>query len=241
MLFESGTTRFLLPAASVLEVAQPDATGNTLHGHHALKDLSVRLGGADEARPGVALLLDTSPTLAIRVARVHGVADLSPEKGLRLPKRLGTALEPTVKGAVEHDGRLWLELDPESLVKSSRAPATFRVVEPFAPAKGRCLLFESFGRKLALTLEQVAQVVPAGDKLVRLPDAWPAEGLVHHDGQLWPVYALGPMLGEPRAPEALVVLARVRDEPVGLSASRALGVQTATEGTQLLDLERVFS
>ncbi len=225
----------------MLEVAQPDATGNTLHGHHALKDLSSRLGGEPEVRPGVALLLDTSPTLAIRVARVYGVADLAAEKGLRLPKRLGAALEPTVKAALEHEGRLWLELDPESLVKASRAPAAFRVVEPFAPASGRCLLFESCGRKLALTLDQVAQVVPADQKLVRFPDGWPAEGLVIHQGQLWPVYALGSMLGEPRVQEPLIVLAKVRDEPVGLSAARALGVQTATEGTQLLDLERVFS
>src|SRR3954452_11302594 len=118
LLFESGSTRFLIPAASVLEVAQPDATGNTLHGHHALKDLSVRLGGADEVRPGVALLFDTSPTLAIRVARVSGVAELSFEKTLRLPRRLGSALEPVVKAAIEHEGRLWLELDPESLVRS---------------------------------------------------------------------------------------------------------------------------
>jgi chemotaxis signal transduction protein len=241
LLFESGATRFLLPAATVLEVAQPDPTGNTLHGHHALKDLSVRLGGAGEVRPGVALLLDTSPTLAIRVARVYGVADLVAERGLRLPKRLGAALEPVVKGAIEHEGRLWLELDPEAMVKSSRAPAAFRVVEPFAPAKGRCLLFESCGRRLALTLEQVAQVVPADNKLVRFPDGWPAEGVVIHQGQLWPVYALGPMLGEPRAQESLIVLAKVRDEPVGLSAEKALGVQAATEGTQLLDLERVFS
>lgn len=241
LLFESGATRFIVPAASVLEVAQPDPTGNTLHGHHPLKDLSVRLGGAEELRPGVALLFDTSPTLAIRVARVYGVADLAADKGARLPRRLGAALEPMVKAALEHEGRLWLELDPEALVKAQRAPAAFKVVDPFKPAQGRCLLFESFDRRLALELPQVAQVVPADNKLVRFPDGWPAEGLVIHGGELWPVYALGPMLGEPRRAEPLIVLAKVRDEPVGLSAGKALGVQTATEGTQLLDLERVFS
>jgi len=83
--------------------------------------------------------------------------------------------------------------------------------------------------------------VPADAKLSRFPDGWPAEGLVIHAQGLWPVYALGPMLGERRVQEPLIVLAQWRDEPVGLSASRAFGVQTATEGTQLLDLERMFS
>ncbi len=241
LLFESGATRFVLPAASVLEVAPPDASGATLHGHHPLRDLSVRLGGAEEERPGVALLLDTSPTLALRVARVYGLADLSPERSLRLPKRLAAGLEPMVRSALAHDERLWLELDPEALVRTGRSPSAFRVVEPFAAASGRCLFFESFGRQVALPLAQVAQVVPADGKLVRFPDGWPAEGLVLHAQALWPVYALGPMLGEPRASEPLIVLAHLRDEPVGLTASAALGVQEAGEGRQLLDLERMFS
>ncbi len=241
LLFESGATRFVLPAASVLEVAEPDEAGATLHGHHALRDLSVRLGGAEEIRPGVAQLLDTSPTLALRVARVHGVTELPQERALRLPRRLAAGLEPMVRAATEHDGRLWLELEPEALVKASRAPTALKLVDPFAPAKGRCLMFQTAGRQVALPLEQVAQVVPADQKLVRFPDGWPAEGLVIHAHQLWPVYALGPMLGEPRVSEPLIVLAWVRDEPVGLTATQALGVKPAGEGTQLLDLERMFS
>ena len=77
LLCDAAGARFAIPATSVLEVANPDPGGTTLRGHHTLVDLSQLLGGPAEQRPGTAVLLDTSPTLALRVGAVRGARDVA--------------------------------------------------------------------------------------------------------------------------------------------------------------------
>src|SRR5262249_22114358 len=115
VLFEAGAARYSIEATSVLEIGTPAADGQTLHGVQVLKDLSKLLGGDAEERPGMALLLDVSPSLAIRVRRIIDVADVAKAPFLLLPPGLGDSLALIMRGAVLHGGRLFVELAAEML------------------------------------------------------------------------------------------------------------------------------
>ncbi|HLL55634.1 MAG TPA: defective in fruiting DifE, partial [Myxococcaceae bacterium] len=67
LLFEAANGRFAVEATSVTEVAPPDANGVSIRGYLELTDLSLLLGGEAETRPGTGVVLDVSPTLAVRV------------------------------------------------------------------------------------------------------------------------------------------------------------------------------
>ncbi len=243
LLIEAGRSRFAVPATRVLEVAVPDAGGATLRGHHPLVDLSVLLSGGPEMRPGTAVLLDTSPTLALRVSRVRGVHDVSDCPWLRVPKRLVPTLEPAVRGLIEIEGELFFELDAEALATGVRAPPQLKVVDPFGPALGRALVFETGGRRLGLPLASVAQVVSLGPKFCSLVAQTAAVGVILHQQLAWPVFSVPGLLGEPIVPEPLVVLTDVRGEGVGFTAARALGVVEGPGllGVVSLELKRMFS
>ncbi len=243
LLIEAGGSRFAVPATSVLEVAVPDVSGATLRGHHPLVDLSLLLGGGGEDRPGTALLLDTSPTLALRVAKVRGVHDVADCPWLHVPRRLVPTLEPAVRGLIDVAGELFLELDVEALAAGVRPPPQLKVVDPFGPPLDQALVFETGGRLLGLPLASVAQVVGLGPKFCALVAPTAAIGVILHHQQPWPVFSIPGLLGEVMPREPLVVLTEGAGDGLGFSASRALGVleREKLAGVASLELKRMFS
>jgi chemotaxis signal transduction protein len=243
LLIEAGASRFAVPATSVLEVAVPDASGLTLRGHHPLVDLSVLLGGPQEVRPGTAVLLDTSPTLALRVSKVRGVQDVAECPWLHVPRRIAPTLEPAVRGLIDVGGELFLELDVEALALGVKPPPQLKVVDPFGPPLAQALVFETGGRLLGLPLASVAQVVGLGLKFCPLVAQTAAAGVILHQQQAWPVFSLPGLLGEPIPFEPLVVLTEVGGDGVGFTATRALGVRDGANlaGVSTLELKRMFS
>jgi chemotaxis signal transduction protein len=243
LLIEAGPARFAVPATSVLEVAVPDANGATLRGHHPLVDLSALLGGGPEVRPGTAVLLDTSPTLALRVAKVRGLHDVAECPWLHVPRRVAPTLEPFVRGLVDIKGELFLELDVEALAAGPRSAAQLKVVDPFGPPLAQALVFETGGRLVGLPLTSVAQVVGLSVKFCPLVAPSAAVGIILHQQQAWPVFSLPGLLGEPFVPEPMVVLTDIGGDGVGFTAGRALGVLEGArlEGVATLELKRMFS
>ncbi|MBS1153856.1 MAG: hypothetical protein H6Q89_5554 [Myxococcaceae bacterium] len=243
LLIDAGPSRFAVPATSVLEVAVPDVGGATLRGHHPLVDLSALLGGPPEQRPGTAVLLDTSPTLALRVRSVRGVQDVANCPWLHVPRRIGPSVEPAVRGLIDIAGELFLELDVEALAPGVRAPPQLKVVDPFGPPLSRALVFETGGRLLGLPLASVAQVVGLGPRFCPLVTQTAAAGVILHQQQAWPVFSLPGLLGEPISSEPLVVLTEIGSDGVGFTAARALGVVEGANlaGVATLELRRMFS
>jgi chemotaxis signal transduction protein len=243
LLCEAGPARFAIPATSVLEVANPDPGGATLRGHHPLVDLCQLLGGPAETRPGTAVLLDTSPTLALRVKKVYGARDVAECPWLHVPRRLIPTLEPAVRGLVNVDDQLFLELDVEALAAGVKPPPQVSVVEPFGAPLSQGLVFETGGRLLALPLASVAQIVALSSRFCALVAPTAATGVILHQQQAWPVFSLAGLLGEPIPNESLVVLTEVGGDGIGFTASRALGVLEGTkmEAIPSLELKRMFS
>ncbi len=243
LLVDAGASRFAVPATRVLEVALPDAGGMTLRGHHPLVDLAVLLGGERDVRPGTAVLLDTSPTLALRVRRVRGVHNVGDCPWLHVPRRLAPTVEPAVRGLIEVAGELFLELDVEALATGVRPPAHLKVVDPFGPPLAQALVFETGGRLVGLPLASVAQVVARGSKFCPLVALTAAVGVILHQQQAWPVFSLPGLLGESIFPEPLVVLTDVGADGIGFTATRALGVIDSVRlpGIASLELQRMFS
>ena len=147
LLFEAGPCRYAVEATAVTEVAPPDPDGRTLRGSLELKDLSALLGGADEERPGMAVVLDVSPTLALRVRKIHEVTDVARDRHFGLPPALGEALAFVIRGCVLHEGRLFLELKPEATPHQPvrRPPGPLRPVFLMDKPPDRALVFESQG------------------------------------------------------------------------------------------------
>jgi chemotaxis signal transduction protein len=246
LLVEAGAARYAIDATHVLEVSPPDASGESLHGHLHLKDLSALLGGPPEQRPGTAVVLDTSPTLAVRVKRVFEVSDVAEKPRHPLPRRLVRRLEPAVRGVLEVNGMLFFELEVETAARGLEADPP-ELLEgghlPVATEPERALVFESQKQRLAVPLSSVSQVVKAGSSLCALPHEGPLKGLVLHQQHLWPAFSVPGMTGGHSEIEPLVVLVEVEGEGLGLLASRAFGVSARGElqGAQVLDLPRLFS
>lgn len=246
LLLEAGAARYAIDATHVLEVSPPDDNGESLHGHLHLKDLSALLGGPPETRPGTAVVLDTSPTLAVRVKRVIEVSDVAEKPRHPLPRRLIRRLEPAVRGVIEVSGALYFELDVEAAVRGIEADPP-ELLEggrvPLAPEPDRALVFESQGTRFAVPLSSVSQVVSAGDRLCPLPHEGPLKGLVLHQQHLWPAFSVPGMTGGSSQVEPLAVLVEVEGEGLGLLATRAFGVSArgALQGAHVLDLPRLFS
>lgn len=246
LLVEAGATRYAIDATHVLEVSPPDEGGESLHGHLHLKDLSALLGGPPEQRPGTAVALDTSPTLAVRVKRVVEVSDIADKPRHPLPSRLVRRLEPAVRGVLEVGGHLYFELDVEAAARGLEADPPELLDGgrlPLAPEPERALVFESQGERMAVPLSSVSQVVAAGDRLCALPHEGPLKGLVLHQQHLWPAFSIVGMAGGSSQVEPLAVLVEVEGEGIGLLATRAFGVSArgSLQGAHVLDLPRLFS
>lgn len=238
LLFEAGRTRYALEAVGVVEVARPGPGVETLHGHLKLRDLSELLGGGPEPRPQAALVLDTSPTVAVRVAEVEGVFDASASPRFPLPRRMLPLAAPALRGGLSYEGRLRFEVDTDGvargLPRSTRRPERVRWGR-----SGPCLVFDSAGQRFGVPLPVVRQVVAAGGAFNAAPGVGAFVGALAFEGQLCPVFTVA----EVEASEPLAVIVEVGGEVLGLSASRADAVAAAEalDGVEVLDVERMFS
>lgn len=258
MLVEAGPSRFALEATAVTEVAHAGADGRTVRGLMELQDLSALLGGEAEERPGMAVVLDVSPTLALRVARVVEVADVARDPFFLLPPGLGGALTLLARGALLHQGQLYLELTPEALQqRPGPACAPPREVLLLETPPERALVLESQGRLYGVPLGLVSQVVMGAAGFLPLPVArGPVAGLLPHGQVLWPICSVAGLLGAVPLREDYFVLTELAGLSVGLCAQRVLGVHGRLAATDVrgeftapgmpgpalfLDLQRMFS
>ena len=260
LLVEAGETRYAVEATSVMEVAMSGANGTNLRGVLEVKDLSALLGGPPEEGAGMVVVLDVSPTLAVRVRSVVEVADVARAPFFLLPPGLADSLAPLSRGAVLHKDRLYLELIAEALphrVGPRASPASARPMHWAETVPERAMVFESQGRLFGVPLGLVSQVVERGDAFSVLPvQSGPVAGIFPHLQVLWPICSVPALLGSPPVPEAFFLLTELAGRNVGLTATRVLGVlqhfapdDTAghfrapglTEPVLFLDLQRMFS
>ncbi len=229
LLFEAGPARYALEASRILEVTPPDAGTEraTVRGVFPLEDLSVLMGGAPERRPGLAVLLDTSPTLAVRVREGAEVADVAGAPHFELTRDLAQRIGTLVRGALQHQGRLYLELRAEALGQTCMLPAPPpRIVTWLEGTPGPALLFESGEELFGVPLPHVLQVSPVLATFCPFPvPGGVIAGLLAHAGALWPVYALPAFLGRPPVVESHVVLLELAGIQVALCASRVHGIE----------------
>jgi chemotaxis signal transduction protein len=259
LLVEAGEGRYAVDATSVVEVSPPDADGKSLRGVLEIVDLSSMLGGAQEERPGMAVVLDVSPTLAARVRRVLEVADVARAAFFQLPPVLGDKVGARVRGALLHRDELYLELLPEALTRSGNQVSTAGEGEvgPLVSPPDRALVLVSQGELFGLPLSWVLQVVSGPNPYTPLPPgSSTVAGLLAHGQTLWPVYSLPGLLhGRSQGREGLFVLAEVKGTLLAVFAERVVGIRTTTRsdarpgsfeaeglpGTGLfLDLQRIL-
>jgi chemotaxis signal transduction protein len=234
LLVEAGETRYAIEATSVMEVTLPGSDGTSLRGMLEVKDLSTLLGGSPEAGTGMVVVLDVSPTLAVRVRSVVEVADVAHAPFFLLPAGLGETLAPLSRGAILHKERLYLELIAESLpqrgLRGPQPPS--RPVHLFESPPDRSLVFESQGRLFGLPLSLVSQVVTRGEAFSKLPvQSGAVAGVFPHAQILWPIFSVPGMLGAAARVEAFFVLTEMAGQNVGLCATRVLGVLPRFEPT----------
>ncbi len=227
LLVEAGETRFAVEATSIMEVAAPGPDETSLRGVLEVKDLSVLLGGEPERVPGMIVVFDVSPTLAVRVRSIVEAADVAADPHFLLPTGLGSTLAAISHSAVLHKDRLYLELLAEALPHepgTALPPPQLPVHLLEAPPE-RSLVFESRGRLFGLPLPLVSQVVMQGASFSVLPGKGGAvAGVLPHGQALWPIYSAPALLGAPAMVETFLVLVEVAGRSLGLCASRVLGV-----------------
>ncbi len=238
IFFASGTTHYAVEAVSVLEVARPGSDDELTQRHLWLRDLTLLLGGEPEVRPGAALILDTSPTMAIRVREVEGVFDTSKDPELPLSNRLISLLAPAVSRALVHEDAVVFELDAQAstrgLPRQTRRPE-LATIEPTT----QCLVFQSGTARLAIPLPRVLQVIALGPRFNHAPGSGSFRGVLGRERQLCPVFCISDALEL----EPFIVLFELGGEILGLTAARAEGVKPPDSlgEVRVLDLERMFS
>jgi chemotaxis signal transduction protein len=224
---EAGETRFCVEATSVMEVAAPGPDETSLRGVLEVKELSVLLGGEPEQGPGMVVVFDVSPTLAVRVRSIVEVIDVASAPHFLLPSGLGDTLAALSRSAVLHKDRLYLELNAEALPHEpgTVSPPPALPVHLVQTPPERSLVLESQGRLFGLPLSEVSQVVMRGPAFSALPGKRGAvAGVMPHGQALWPLYSAPALLGAPATEESFLVLAEVAGRNLGLCASRVLGV-----------------
>ncbi len=259
LLLEAGETRFSIEATSIMEVAAPGPDVTSLRGVLEVKDLSVLLGGSPEQGTGMVVVFDVSPTLAVRVRAVVEVTDVMSAPYYLLPSGLGDTLAALSRGAVLYKDRLYLEIIADALPQQpgTVTPPPRLPVHLLGSPPERSLILESQGRLFGLPLSQVFQVVLQGSAFCRLPgEGGAVAGVYLHRQALWPIYSAPALLGEPALPESFFVLVELEGRPLGLCASRVLGVHSRFSPAEepgefsspglpapalFLDLPRMFS
>jgi chemotaxis signal transduction protein len=229
---EAGDTRFSVEATSVMEVASLGPDETSLRGVLEVKDLSVLLGGEPEQTPGMVVVFDVSPTLAVRVRSIVEVTDVAPAPHFLLPSGLGDTLAALSRSAVLHKERLYLEINADALPHEPGpvSPPPEHPVHLAMSAPERSLVFESQGRLFGLPLSLISQVVMRGPAFSALPGRGGAvAGVMPHGQVLWPLYSAPALLGGRATAESFLVLAEVEGRNLGLCASRVLGVHPRFE------------
>jgi len=227
LLAEVGGTGFALEATSIVEVAMVAEEATVLRGQLPLVPLLERFG-APAGPPGtVAVVLDVSPTLTVRMERVAGVVDVGRAPFFLLPPWLGEGLIGRFRGALVHDGRLYLELAAEALVEDAgpaRAPSL--PTHWLAEAPDRALIFRAGNSLYGVPLALAGQVVPLQPpSLARLPvQEGPVMGLYSHASALWPVCHPGRLAGGEGGFEDHLIFTEPAGQGVALSAGEILGV-----------------
>ncbi|MBL9039217.1 MAG: hypothetical protein JNG84_11925 [Archangium sp.] len=234
IFFEAAGTRYALEASGVHEVAQPDESDDRRRGHHVLRDLSELMGGPPAPRPGTALVLETSPTLAIRVGHVAGVHDAGGMPSFTLPRRLNTLLSPAIRGAVVMNERLHFELETDAVAEGISAPPP--VERAGLDGAGPWLRFDSGAERFAVPLASVRHVAGLTDAFNPLPRPNALVGVMLHERTLFPVFSI-----TSTTPEPFVVLLDLGDGGVGLCARRADGVSASIGDAKALDVVKMFS
>lgn len=238
VFFSAGATRYALDAVRVLEVARANEEGGLqLSLHLPVRDLSLLLGGEEEAGAGAGVVMDVSPTIALRVRQVDGVFDCAALPRWPVQGRLVRLLAPAIAAAIEFEGRLVFELDAEAAARG--LPRQLKPLERHHRDAQSALVFTVQGERLAIPLHHVAQVIEAGAQFNRAPNAGSFLGVAVHRAQLCPVFTVGPLgLVQP-----FVVLFEVGSDLIGLSASQVEGVKSGSSlaGASVLDVGRMFS
>lgn len=237
---EAAGTRFAIDAAQVVEVASAPAGAAPLHGHLVLEDLSSRLGGAPEPRPAHAIVLDTSPTLALRVAAAPGVTDAAGASTLMTPPALSRLLEPSVRGVLELPAGLHFELSVDALAKERLPDRRAQLPELRDTAVApQSLVFARAGVRFSVPLHLVRQIVSTRT-LLPSPLPGPLVGAVEHGGKLWPVWCPS---GDPLARSPLAVLVESTAGAAALLAESAEGVRqgAALEGVCPVNVAALFA
>lgn len=259
MLVEAGPVRYAIEATAVVEVAPPDSDGESIRGFLELKDLSQLLGGGPEVRPGLAVVLDVSPTLAVRIKRVVEVADVARAHHFKLPAGLGDTASLLVRGCLLHQEQLYIELIAEALPHTfgSTLAAPQKPLYVSEETPDRALIVESMGQLFGIPLPLVSQVTNRGESYCPLPaQQGPVAGLLPQNQVLWPVYTFPGLLGGRAEAAPFIVLTELAGQNVGLSAERVLGVHQGFRAAEtggsfvakgmpgpalFLDLQRMFS
>lgn len=240
---EAAGTRFAIDATHVIEVASAPAGNAPLHGHLVLEDLSARLGGEAEPRPEHAIVLDTSPTLALRVAAAPGVTDAAGARTLMAPPALSRLLEPAVRGVLELHGGLHFELAVDALAKE-RLPVRRAQLADLrgSIAAPQSLVFANAGMRFSVPLHLVRQIVNTRS-LLPSPLPGPLIGAVEHAGRLWPVWCPNEGPGPQAARSPLAVLVETQAGAAALCAESAEGVRqgAALQGVIAVDVAALFA
>jgi chemotaxis signal transduction protein len=259
LLVEAGDARYAVEATAVTEVASLPPGAETVRGSLPIQDLSTLLGGPAEPSASLVVILDVSPTLALRVRKVVEVADVARDPFFHLPPGMGERLPLLARGAVLHAGRVYLELVPEALPHRPREPvgAPLRPIYLMDEPPDRALVVESQGRLFGLPLVLVSQVITGTEAFCGLPARQgPVAGLYPHGQALWPIFSAHGLLGGTPSREELFVLTELAGQSVGLCAARVLGLHQHFSATEargefvaptlqapalFLDLQRMFS
>lgn len=259
LLFVSAGARYAIEATSVTEVATPGPNPDNVRGSLEIRDLSRIFWGGAEVRPGTALVLDTSPTLAVRVEKVLGVFDLSACPVFLLPPAFDGLAELPARGVVLYQGTLYVELDADriSALQGRELPRRSRASAVLEAPPDQALVFESEGGRWGLSLGLVTQVVPSTGTLWRIPwNAGALGGFFLHGQVLWGIYSLPALVGRNAVVEEHLVLAELAGHSVAISARRVLGIfrgfspgaqpgnflpARGEEEVVFLDLQRMFS
>lgn len=238
VFFAAGGSRYALDAVRVLEVARVNEQGVLpISQHTQTRDLSKLLGGEAEPEVGAGVVIDVSPTIAVRVQRVDGVFDAAPLPRWPVQGRLIPLIAPAICAALEFEGRLVFELDAEGAARG--LPRQSKPLERQTREAEAGLVFRVRDERLAIPLHHVAQVIESGAHFNRCPNAGSFLGVAQHRGVLCPVFTVG-ALG---AVEPFVVLFEVNRDLLGLSVTSVEGVRhgASLEGVPMLDVGRMFS
>ncbi len=238
VFFSAGATRYALDAVRVLEVARTSVLGVLKVSEELpIRDLSLLLGGEAEGTRGAAVVIDTSPRLAVGVKEVEGVFDIAGVQRWSIHGRLIPLLSPAIVGALEYENRLVFELDADGAARG--LPKQMKPLERHLRSAQSGLVFSLLGERLAIPLHHVVQVVETGAFFNRSPNAGSFLGAVIHRAQLCPVFTVGPM----GRVEPFLVLFEVGGDLFGLCASQVEGVRSgaALESSAILDVGRMFS